>query len=289
MDGSLPFNPAANVSKPEIFESHQGTSPALFLFQHSGYAVPKNLHDAQGRPLGLPPEWFDTTSPKRRHEAADWGTSELADALATLMPHASILRANISRLVVDLNRKRSAAEVIPSASSEHVDWIIPGNIGISAEEREQRLREFFDPYHQAVAEEIARIKQKYGYVIVIDMHSFTPEWHGQKRSVEIGTLYTSENALARALNNALDTQAPGRFTPNAPYAIAKREDNGGHVFEQEHRLNYVGVEVRQDLLSTPSGLHQNAQIIASAAHEVQRKLTPDHKTEKRPKLEAVYT
>lgn len=274
MYGSLPFNPAAeNLQEPALFDVHRGNGPVLLLFQHSGFYVPRHLYQ-NDQPLGLPPEWFDPNSPARRHEAADWGTSELANTLAKLMPQASFLRANYSRLIADLNRKRNAAEVIPSASSEHVNWTIPGNIDLSAEAREQRLRKFFDPYHAALTQEIARIKKIHGHVIVIDIHSFTPVWLGAPRPVEIGTLYTTENTLARALNAALERQAPQRFTPNAPYVLAGREDNGGHAFEQEHGLDYAGIEIRNDKLSTPTGVRQVAQIIAIATQDVQRILAP---------------
>jgi predicted N-formylglutamate amidohydrolase len=275
MDGSLPFNSAAaNLQEPALFDIRRGNGPVLFLFQHSGFYVPLSLYQ-NDQPLGLPPEWFDPNSPARRHEASDWGTSELANALAFRAPEASFLRANFSRLIVDLNRKRSATEVIPTTSSEHVDWTIPGNMNLSAEAREHRLREFFDPYHAALAQEIARIKQKYGHVIVVDIHSFTPVWLGVPRPVEIGTLYTAENTLARALNAALVRHAPERFTPNAPYVLADREDNGGHAFEREHKLDYIGLEIRQDLLATQEGLFQTARLITNTVLEVQRTLIPE--------------
>jgi predicted N-formylglutamate amidohydrolase len=291
MDGSLPFNPAAaNLDEPALFDIRRGNGPVLFLFQHSGYTVPNNLHDAKGLPLGLPKERYDPKSREHRHEAADWGTLSFAEILARLIPDATLVISLVSREVADLDRARNAKNVIPTFSSEHPDHKVPGNTGLSEEEVEERLVKFYDPYHQAVAKEMARIKRKYGYVRVIDIHSFTQNWRGTERDVEIGTLYTTEkeNPLAHAINNALTKQTKYIFKPNAPYQLSKLPENGAHVFENTHGEKRVGIELSQKILSTPEGIEQTAFIISDAIYDAISDLAPTPQTQHRVEREAVY-
>ena len=70
----------------------------------------------------------------------------------------------VSRLVIDLNREEDASGLIPEGSDGHD---IPGNIGIDPEERAQRLRMLWEPYHRRIADRIAIMRPK----MLISLHT----------------------------------------------------------------------------------------------------------------------
>ena len=86
-------------------------SPFLLIADHASNRVPDDID------LGIAPELLTD------HIAIDRGVAELGRALCAALNCPGIF-ANISRLVVDLNREEDAPHIIPHESDGHS---IPGN------------------------------------------------------------------------------------------------------------------------------------------------------------------
>src|ERR1700759_2756935 len=129
---------------PVLERNAAGRSPFLLTSDHYGRLVPKRLGG-----LGLP------ESELKRHIGWDIGIAGVAEALSDHLD-AHLIAQRYSRLVIDCNRPIGAASSIPAFSEATT---IPGNEGLSQEDRDQRQHEIFDPYHGRIDQVIhARLR-----------------------------------------------------------------------------------------------------------------------------------
>ncbi|AWI82956.1 N-formylglutamate amidohydrolase [Alloyangia pacifica] len=216
-----------------------GRGPALVLCEHASNAIPARYDG-----LGLHEE------DRRSHAAWDPGALALARRLAEALD-APLVSGTVSRLVYDLNRPPEAASAMPT-KTETVD--VPGNIGLSPEERARRTREVYDPFCAAVTGTVVTRKTLETPFALITVHSFTPCWFGVPREVEIGILHDADSRLAdRMLDEA--SRLPGRcIARNDPYGP---EDGVTHSLKLHgiaNELPNVMIEVRNDLLADQTGI-----------------------------------
>jgi N-formylglutamate deformylase len=115
--------------------------------------------------------------PWRARKDADWRLDELYAFVAPL--GATLLRTRLSRSIIDVNRDPSGAslypgqattELVPTTTFDGEPLYRPGRAPEGAEVAERR-RLYFDPYHAALAGEIARLRQKHKRVALFDAHS----------------------------------------------------------------------------------------------------------------------
>jgi N-formylglutamate deformylase len=108
---------------------------------------------------------------------ADWLIDALYDFVAQL--GATLLRTRLSRSIIDVNRDPSGAslypgqpttELCPTTTFDGEPLYRLGQAPDAAEIAERR-RLYFDPYHAALASEIARLRQKHPRVALFDAHS----------------------------------------------------------------------------------------------------------------------
>ncbi len=108
---------------------------------------------------------------------ADWRLDELYDFAGSL--GATIVRTKLSRSIIDVNRDPSGAslypgqattELVPTTTFDGEPLYRPDQAPDAAEIAERR-RLYFDPYHAALAAEIARLRQIHRRVGLFDAHS----------------------------------------------------------------------------------------------------------------------
>jgi predicted N-formylglutamate amidohydrolase len=174
---------------------------------------------------------------------------------------ASAVIAGVSRLVIDLNREPEAPGLVP-ARSDGRD--IPGNAGLPAAARADRIARFHAPYHDAIAAAIDRIRPR----LLIAMHSFTPALRSRPdlaRPWPVGILYNCDERAARPMIAALRGRGL-RVGDNEPYS--GRELNYTMNRHAEARgLPYVNIEVRQDELADAAAVERWSALLAAAIDE----------------------
>ncbi len=220
-----------------------GTAPLLLIADHAANAVPPGID------LGIAAALFDN------HIAVDIGTEALTMALAEAL-QAPALIATVSRLVVDMNRDPAVGDIIPAASDGHV---IPGNLALTASERDLRIAAIHTPYHAAIAAEIARHRP----ALLVSLHSFTPARAtrpAESRPWPVAVLYNEDDRAARIAIAALRA---GGFDvgDNQPYS--GRELN--YTMDRHAEMTgipYLGFEVRQDGLASAAGIDFWARTLA---------------------------
>jgi N-formylglutamate deformylase len=149
----------------ETFTLTRGNVPLLISLPHNGSYLPDELAKRL-RPSA------------RRSPDTDWHVAQLYEPLAQELG-ASVLKPVASRYVIDLNRPADGHALYPGRRETG----LAPTIGFDGEplyldgqepdsdEIHQRTETWWRPYHQALAQEIARLKAQHGRVVLWDGHS----------------------------------------------------------------------------------------------------------------------
>jgi predicted N-formylglutamate amidohydrolase len=219
-----------------------GASQFFLTADHAGRAIPRRLGS-----LGLP------DSELGRHIAWDIGIAGVTEKLAHALDTTAVLQV-YSRLVIDCNRQPEWASAMPAISESTP---IPGNQNIPPAEREARRREIFQPYHECITELLDRRsapgRTTARRTVLIAMHSFTPVFKGEPRTIDVGILYNRDARLANILLALLRAEEGLMVGDNAPYAITEASDYTVPVHGEGRFLPHVEIEIRQDLIADDSG------------------------------------
>jgi predicted N-formylglutamate amidohydrolase len=221
-----------------IVVNEAGGSPIVLLCEHASNFIPARYHG-----LGLSP------SDLGRHIAYDIGAAEVARQLSRALD-APLLLSGYSRLLIDCNRPLAAPSSIPERSE---DTDIPGNIGISAEERAARDALCFAPFRARVAAALDARLAAGRPTLLIGMHSFTPVYQGVARPWHVGLLYARGRRLGQAMLAALAADPALVVGDNEPYRITDAGDYTVPVQGEARGIATVLIEVRQDLIADAAG------------------------------------
>ncbi|MDO9416678.1 N-formylglutamate deformylase [Pararhizobium sp.] len=142
----------------------RGERPLLVSLPHTGTQIPAEIADTL---VSLPLALNDT----------DWWIDTLYDFALHL--GATVIRTHISRTVIDVNRDPSGVslypgqattELCPLTSFDGTPLYKPG-MEPDAAEIARRQKHWFDPYHAAIAAELARLRENHETVVLYDCHS----------------------------------------------------------------------------------------------------------------------
>jgi predicted N-formylglutamate amidohydrolase len=141
---------------------------------------------------------------------------------------------------------------------------IPGNVDLSAAEREQRRAAIFDPYHQHVRalldERIAAGRP----TILVAQHSMTDVFKGVRREMHAAVLYNRDRRFAGLMLDSLRLEAGLTIADNEPYFVSDETDYTIPRHAEARGLPHVEIEIRQDLIGEASGQAEWARRIARA-------------------------
>jgi len=223
----------------KLYHLDRGESALVVDVPHAGTHVPPAIAGAMdaGDAAALP----DT----------DWHVEKLyafaREAGATVMV------ATHSRYVVDLNRDPSGAALYAGAdNTELVPTRTFDDAPIWREGRapdgsavEARKREFFAPYHDALAGEMARVKARHGHAVLLDAHSIRSHvprfFAGKLPDLNLGTAdgASSDEGLVRlaagvlASDRRFTTVVNGRFKGGWITRHYGRPNDGAHALQLE--------------------------------------------------------
>jgi len=148
----------------DCLEYCAGTSPLLISIPHDGRVLPPEIAERMTeRGRGLP----DT----------DWHVVRLYEFAKTL--GASVIAANYSRYVVDLNRSdadealyksRFITGLCPDQTFDGEAIYRPGKI-VGADEKKDRIDKYWRPYHDRISSSLSDIRDRFGYALLWDAHS----------------------------------------------------------------------------------------------------------------------
>ena len=217
----------------------------LLVCDHASCRFPNALGD-----LGLDP------FARRCHLAIDIGAGSLTERLAQSLGITAVI-AQYSRLVVDCNRQL----MDPGAFLEYGDGIlVPGNRNLSQAEKDRRADAIYWPYHNAIEEQLKRLRSIGPPPAFISIHSFTPVLDGVARDIQMGVLWDTDDRLSDIFIE--EFRAAGYVTgDNEPYSGRAPQDFTIDHHAEEVGLPHVGIEVRQDLIDDKPGVDEVAPVM----------------------------
>ena len=168
-----------------IFKLYQGHLPLLVSVPHAGRELPPALASR------MVPRALEV-------EDTDWHVEKLYEFVKDL--GASFLVPQFSRYVVDLNRPPEDLPMYAGANNTticpttffngdalYVPDQIPGRSEI-----DERIKNYWQPYHDAIAAEMIRLRDLHGYAILFDGHSIRSEvpwlFEGSLPNLNLGTV-----------------------------------------------------------------------------------------------------
>jgi predicted N-formylglutamate amidohydrolase len=234
----------AGAEEPFVVVNPGAGSPFLLVGDHAGREIPAEFGN-----LGL------GEADLARHIAWDIGIAMLGDSLARRLS-APFIRQRYSRLVIDCNRDPAREDAIPEISD---GTPIPGNAGLTDEQRAARRRMIFDPYHARIDAELDGRARRGQPTILIALHSFTPALAGQPtRPWRFGVLHMNNSPYSRRVLRRLIAEEGADFIgDNEPYAMDVIDYTAPH-HACRRGIDYLELETRQDLLVEQA----HAEIIA---------------------------
>lgn len=210
------------MSSDGVFTLHRGTVPLLISFPHVGTWLPDDLK-ARLVPRALAVEDTDWHLPQLYAFAREMG--------------ASLLVPRASRYLIDLNRPsentpmyagQNNTELCPTrfftGDTLYRNGQAPGDAEIA-----ERVRHWWQPYHAALAAELARLQAAHGHAVLFDAHSIKGEmpwlFDGVLPNLNLGTAKGASCAPSlQAPLAAVLAAAPARFS----HAVNGRF-KGGHI------------------------------------------------------------
>lgn len=148
---------------PSWLEITRGDAPLLVSIPHTGL----DLAGIEGKVVST---WL-----ARRD--ADWHIEQLYDFAREL--DATIVRTAISRTVIDVNRDPSGISLYPGQATTELcptttfdgEPLYHAGDEPTATDIGERRTLYFDPYHDALASEVKRLRSQHQRVVVYDCHS----------------------------------------------------------------------------------------------------------------------
>ena len=147
----------------EVFRYRDGATPLLVSIPHDGREIPAALRSRMTKAgLDMP----DT----------DWHVAKLYEFAEA--SGASVIVANYSRYVVDLNRPATddplyegqvSTGLCPSKTFAGDPIYSDGDV--SELEMRERVGKYWQPYHDRIAQTLAQLRAQHGYALLWDAHS----------------------------------------------------------------------------------------------------------------------
>lgn len=224
----------------------------VIISDHARNTIPDAYNN-----LGLPDSEFE------RHIAYDIGAEALTIGLAKAL-NVPTVYSKFSRLLIDPNRGLDDPTLIMKISD---GALVPGNININSKEKQHRIDNYYQPYHDAVENLIETAISKGHSPKVFSIHSFTPFWKGVERPWHVGVLWEKDDCFARPLINGLAADKSIVVGENQPYqGGVEGESVDKHA--RAKGLQTALIEVRQDLIDTKSGVDEWTERLAQILSQI---------------------
>ena len=242
--------PAATVLNPS------SSTPLLLICDHASNHIPPQLHG-----LGLSAALLED------HIAWDRGSADVVQLMSDRLGCRAVL-ASYSRLLIDVNRDPALneASLIPETSD---GYAIPGNQGLSAQQKRERVLRLSDPYHQEIERQLDALTAYTPAPLLFSVHTFTPAMQAcdKPRPWHAGMLWNRDPRIAKPLMAFLRRHEHLLIGDNEPYSgrdFAYTINRHGH----ERGFPNCAIEIRQDLLHNHEACLWWAEALADGLAEI---------------------
>lgn len=218
-----------------------GKAPLVISIPHLGTNIPAQI--------------LATMQPVARYvDDTDWHLDRLYAFAEQL--GATFIQARQSRYVIDLNRPPNDENLYPGQNTTGLlpvdtfanDALYAPGRQPDALERERRRALYWEPYHQALLEQLERLRQAHGYVLLWEAHSiraYLPRlFEGRLPDFNFGSVNDSSTLPGLAQELADLASQDGLYT-----AVANGRFKGGYITRQygrpDQHIHAVQLELTQ--------------------------------------------
>jgi N-formylglutamate amidohydrolase len=222
---------------PDWLHLHEGEAPLLVSLPHTGTLLPEPYAER-------------FVSRERALRDTDWWIDRLYDFAAGL--GATVLRTAVSRSIVDVNRDPSGASLYPGQATTELcptttfdgrplyrDGAEP-----DAEEVGRRKMAYHAPYHDELARQVVRLRERHARIVVYDCHSIRSAiprlFPGELPHFNVGTNggRSCDGAVTALVERICDASAfsrvtDGRFKGGWITRSLGRPEAGVHAVQME--------------------------------------------------------
>jgi formiminoglutamase len=146
----------------------------LFVTRHDLPLIVSMPHTGTQIPPAIETEFISQWLARKD---ADWWVERLYDFASGM--GATVIRTAISRTVIDVNRDPSGRSLYPGQNTTELcptttfdgEPLYRSGCGPDTAEIVRRREDFFDPYHGALRNEIERLSERHGKVVLYEAHS----------------------------------------------------------------------------------------------------------------------
>jgi len=192
----------------DLYTLHRGDAPLLISIPHVGTEIPESL-------------WPLYTDIALTVADTDWHLDRLYDFAREM--GATILGARISRYVIDLNRPSNDESLYPGQTTT---GLCPGETfrgmplyrdgaGPDAAEKARRVVTYWQPYHDVLEAELARLRAAHPNVLLWEAHSIASVlprlFEGKLPDLNVGT-QDGRTAAPGALQAVTNAAAQSAYT-----------------------------------------------------------------------------
>ncbi|WDI30689.1 N-formylglutamate deformylase [Hyphococcus flavus] len=216
----------------------KGESPLVFGQPHSG--------------LFIPPEIESRLNEAGRAKLdTDWHVDRLYDGL---IDDVTVVKAEFHRYVIDANRDPSGKSLYPGQNTTGLTPLVTFDDepiwadAPTAEEIEARRKTYHAAYHNALSDEIERIKSLHGFAILYDCHSIRSHlpflFEGRLPDLNIGD--NNGATCAAEITNAVESVC--RAQDQYSYVVNGRFRGGWttrHYGKPDKNVHAIQMEIAQ--------------------------------------------
>ena len=229
--------PTPDTRAPDWLTVVSRDAPLVVSFPHTGTLIPDEFLE----PL---------VSPWLARKDADWWIDRLYDFVHDL--GATVVHTAISRTVIDVNRDPSGQSLYPGQATTGLcpttsfdgEALYTAGAEPSPADIAGRRQRFFEPYHAALAQEIARLRRHHPTVVVYDCHSIRSGiprlFDGELPQFNIGTNSgascnpaLAEGTARLCAASGLSWVSNGRFKGGFITREYGRPEDGVHAIQME--------------------------------------------------------
>jgi N-formylglutamate amidohydrolase len=237
------------VKSSDPFTFHHGSSPLLLSIPHDGRKLKVGMSSKMTKQALLLPD-------------TDWYINNLYDFSHQL--EASVISADYSRYVVDLNRSSEDLSLYEDQISTGLcplktfsnENIYSSMSQINSKEINQRIEKYWSPYHEKIKTVLRQKKKEYGYALLWDAHSIktcVPDlFEGKLPYLNIGT--NSGKSCPQKIEDAVYNVAK-----DSTYSsVLNQRFKGGfitrHYGTPQNQLYAIQLEIAQSCYMNESSL-----------------------------------
>lgn len=242
------------MSVTEILGDPTSDSALVLTCEHADNQIPDDLD------LHLTPRergWLE------EHWGWDPGAAEVVQALVDLEDATAVMN-RYTRLLCDVNRALHEDDLVRThVYGEPISF----NQGLTTADIRRRVKRFHIPYHNDVDRHLESRVEQNPELLLISVHTFTPVFDDEVRGMEIGVLF--DHAQPYAPNVAPHfREGDFQVALNEPYSGVDGLIYSAKRHSVEHGIRHFELEVRNDLVDTPSKAREVARRLAESIRRI---------------------